>query len=112
MLIVNTVVFVGPTGTGKSTIARLLMRLHDADNGCLRIDGHNIRDLEIDSLRRSISFVGPGSFLFNGWRTSRAAGVTHSERLTDAGVEPRFPVIERAGEDRADYPRPTRPGPG
>ncbi|MEO8669756.1 MAG: glucan ABC transporter ATP-binding protein/ permease [Tahibacter sp.] len=53
----STIAIVGPTGAGKSTALSLLYRAHDPQRGTIRIDGHDIRDLSIDSLRRNIGVV-------------------------------------------------------
>jgi len=60
------VALVGATGAGKSTIAGLLERFYDATDGAIRIDGHNVRDVTIKSLRENISIVLQDVFLFNG----------------------------------------------
>lgn len=57
---------VGHSGTGKSTIANLLMRLYDVKSGEILIDGINIKDYSIDSLRRSISIVSQETYIFIG----------------------------------------------
>lgn len=57
---------VGPTGAGKSTLLKLLQRLYDVDGGAIRIDGQDIRDVTIRSLRRSIGYVSQEPFLFYG----------------------------------------------
>lgn len=57
---------VGPTGAGKSTLLKLLPRLYDVDNGAVRIDGHDVRDVTLRSLRRSIGYVSQEPFLFFG----------------------------------------------
>jgi ATP-binding cassette subfamily B protein len=62
----ETVGLVGPTGAGKTTILKLLLRLYDVDSGTVRIDRHDIRDVTIESLRRSIGYVGQENFLFDG----------------------------------------------
>jgi len=62
----ETVAFVGETGSGKSTIARLLTRFHDPDLGTVRIDGHDLRDITIDSLRSQLGVVPQEPFLFAG----------------------------------------------
>ncbi|KIY02930.1 iron-sulfur clusters transporter atm1, mitochondrial [Fonsecaea multimorphosa CBS 102226] len=59
------VAIVGPSGCGKSTILRLLFRFYDADSGKILIDGQNIRDVSLDSLRRSIGVVPQDTPLFN-----------------------------------------------
>ncbi|MEZ3115492.1 ABC transporter ATP-binding protein [Halobaculum sp. MBLA0147] len=62
----DTVAFVGPTGAGKSTLVKLLLRLYDTDTGAIRIDGHDVRDVETASLRSSIGYVSQDTFLFDG----------------------------------------------
>ncbi|WP_241200444.1 ABC transporter ATP-binding protein/permease [Streptomyces sp. NBC_01260] len=57
---------VGATGSGKTTIARLLMRFQDAQSGRVLIDGQDIRDLRRHSLRHAIGFVAQDPFLFDG----------------------------------------------
>ena len=61
----KTVALVGPTGSGKSTIAHLLVRLFDPDTGEICLDGHTLVDLERDSLADSVSIVFQETFLFN-----------------------------------------------
>ena len=55
---------VGPTGVGKSTIINLLTRFYDPDEGAIKIDGHDIRDVKLASLRSKMSIVLQDSFLF------------------------------------------------
>jgi ATP-binding cassette subfamily B protein len=57
---------VGHTGAGKSTIANLITRLYDVKSGHISIDGHNIKDIEISSLRKNIAIVSQEIFLFRG----------------------------------------------
>ena len=61
----EVVAIVGPSGAGKSTIAGLLTRLYDPDGGSIRIDGHNLRDLAPDWLRRKIGVVAQEPMLFS-----------------------------------------------
>ncbi len=56
---------VGPSGGGKTTLANLLPRFHDVDSGALLIDGHDIRDLTLNSLRSQIALVTQQTILFN-----------------------------------------------
>src|SRR5438128_189929 len=60
----TTVAVVGETGSGKSTLLSLIPRLHDATTGAVRIDGHDVRALTLDSLRAQISVVLQDSVLF------------------------------------------------
>lgn len=57
---------VGQTGAGKSTLVSLLMRFYDVTGGSIRIDGHDIRDLKLDSLRRQVGIVLQEPVLFSG----------------------------------------------
>jgi ATP-binding cassette subfamily B protein len=56
---------VGPSGSGKSTIADLLLRMLDPDEGLVRLDGHDVRDLALDDLRRHIVLVDQEPFVFH-----------------------------------------------
>ncbi len=60
-----TVALVGPTGSGKSTTMALLSRLWDAQEGAIRVDGHDIRDVTLESLRGNIGVVFQDSAVFN-----------------------------------------------
>ncbi|MDE0664329.1 MAG: ABC transporter ATP-binding protein [Acidimicrobiaceae bacterium] len=60
----ETVAVVGRTGSGKSTIARLLPRFYDVDRGAVRIDGIDVRDLCLSDLRRAVTVVTDDPFLF------------------------------------------------
>ena len=62
----ETVAFVGNSGGGKTTLVSLLTRFYDVKGGSITIDGKDIRDLELDSLRDKISVVFQDNFLFNG----------------------------------------------
>jgi ATP-binding cassette subfamily B protein len=61
----ETVAIVGASGTGKSTIADLLVRLFDPDAGAVRLDGHDLRDLTLASLRRFVAVVDQEPFVFH-----------------------------------------------
>ncbi|MFD1600306.1 ABC transporter ATP-binding protein [Halobellus rarus] len=62
----TTVGVVGPTGAGKSTLLKLLPRLYDVDDGAVRIDGQDVREVTLQSLRKSIGYVSQEPFLFYG----------------------------------------------
>ena len=57
---------VGPTGVGKSTMSQLIARFYDPNTGTIMIDGHDLREVELASLRRNVAMVLQDSFLFNG----------------------------------------------
>jgi len=62
----ETVAFVGETGAGKSTVAKLVNRFYDPTAGTVRIDGHDLREVTLDSLRSQIGVVPQEPFLFAG----------------------------------------------
>ncbi|WP_016908629.1 ABC transporter ATP-binding protein [Streptomyces xiaopingdaonensis] len=62
----ETVAVVGPSGSGKSTVSLLLPRYYDPTGGAVRVGGHDVRDLTLDSLRSAIGLVPEDSFLFSG----------------------------------------------
>ena len=61
----DIVAILGPTGCGKSTITKLLARMYDVDAGEILIDGHNIKDLTLESLRKNIGVIEQDIFLFS-----------------------------------------------
>jgi ATP-binding cassette subfamily B protein len=62
----DTIALVGPTGAGKSTVLKLLLRMYDVDEGAVRIDDQDLRDVTIPSLRRHVGYVSQDTFLFYG----------------------------------------------
>jgi ATP-binding cassette, subfamily B, bacterial len=62
----NTLALVGATGSGKSTLIKLLLRFYDPDQGEIRIDGQPIRDVSLNSLRGAIGLVSQDVYLFEG----------------------------------------------
>jgi subfamily B ATP-binding cassette protein MsbA len=62
----ETIALVGPSGAGKTTFANLIPRFYDPNAGRLCIDGHDLRDLELASLRRHIGIVNQETILFSG----------------------------------------------
>lgn len=62
----ETVAIVGATGSGKSTVVKLLLRFYDVQRGCISLDGQDIRDLRLADLRGAVGFVSQDVFLFHG----------------------------------------------
>ncbi|SEA50511.1 ABC transporter, permease/ATP-binding protein [Flavobacterium gillisiae] len=92
------IAIVGPSGTGKSTIASLLLRFYDIDSGEILIDGKNIYDLELENLRGNMSIVPQDVILFGGTiRENIAYGkpdATEEEILVAAKQANAFNFIE------------------
>ena len=81
----ETVAIVGRTGSGKSTVARLVTRFYDVREGAVRIDGHDLRDVTLSSLRANVGVVLDEPFLFSvSIRDNIAYGVPDA---SDADVE-------------------------
>jgi len=72
----QTIALVGPSGAGKTTIVRLLLRLYDIDEGSIKIDGKEITDYNIDQLRNSMAMVMQEDFLFS---TSVAENIAYGK---------------------------------
>jgi subfamily B ATP-binding cassette protein MsbA len=81
----ETVALVGPSGAGKSTIFNLLPRLYDVSSGDVRIDGRDVRDVTLASLRGAISLVAQEAVLFND--TVRANIALGREGASTAEIE-------------------------
>ena len=62
----QTIALVGPTGAGKSTVVNLISRFYDVNEGRVLIDGHDIRDIQLFSLRKQMSVMMQDSFIFSG----------------------------------------------
>ena len=60
------VAIVGPTGAGKTTMVKLLMRFYDVNSGCIKIDGHDVKDFNRSELRESFGMVLQDTWLFKG----------------------------------------------
>ncbi|MBC7960579.1 MAG: ATP-binding cassette domain-containing protein, partial [Vallitaleaceae bacterium] len=60
------IALVGPTGVGKTTVISLIARFYDPESGIITIDGHNLKDITMSSLRNQISIVLQDIFLFHG----------------------------------------------
>ncbi len=62
----RTIAFVGPTGSGKTTLVKLLLRFYDASEGRITLDGFDIRELSTRELRKAVGLVSQDVFLFDG----------------------------------------------
>lgn len=62
----QTVALVGPSGAGKTTLSNLVARFYDPDRGAVRLDGHDVRDLDLSSYRALLGVVEQDVFLFDG----------------------------------------------
>jgi ATP-binding cassette subfamily B protein len=89
----QTVALVGPTGAGKTTIVNLLGRFYEIQNGCISVDGHDIREVRKADLRRKLGIVLQDTFLFAdtvmeniryGRLEATDAEVIHAAELADA----------------------------
>lgn len=90
----QTLGIIGTTGSGKSTIANLLMRMYDPTTGKIEVDGQDIRNYNISSLRKQIGFVPQDVFLFSDTIANNIAfGIDHSDK----------DLIEKAAKDADVY---------
>ncbi|MCA9961992.1 MAG: ATP-binding cassette domain-containing protein, partial [Anaerolineales bacterium] len=79
----DTVAIVGSTGSGKTTLVKLLLRFYDVQKGRITLDDVNIRDLRLNDLRRAIGFVSQDVFLFHGTVRENIAYGTFDAPLED-----------------------------
>ena len=91
----HSVALVGASGAGKSTLAKLALRFADPDAGTVRLDGHDLRDLTLRSVREHVSLLQQEAPLFDGTvRENVAYGSPHA---TDAEIEQALDVAAAAG---------------
>ena len=90
----ETFALVGPTGAGKSTIAKLVTRFYDPQAGSVHIDGHDLRDVTFESLRRQLGVVPQEPFLFHG-----SIGANISFARPDASTEEILEACRAVGID-------------
>ena len=72
--------FVGPSGAGKTTLGHLIARFHDCQEGRIRINGHDVAEYTLESLRRGIGIVSQDPFLFNMTVAENIAYGQHMDR--------------------------------
>jgi ATP-binding cassette subfamily B protein len=86
----KTIAIVGSTGSGKSTLVKLLLRFYEVETGSITVDGNNIQDLSLRDLRRCIGLVSQDVFLFHGTVSENIAygtfDATQEEIITAAKV--------------------------
>ncbi|MFA1610244.1 ABC transporter ATP-binding protein [Halobellus rubicundus] len=94
----ETLALVGPTGAGKSTVLKLLLRMYDVDEGSISIDGTDVREVTIPSLRKSIGYVSQETFMFYGTVAENIRygtfGATHEEVVEAAKAAEAHEFIE------------------
>jgi ATP-binding cassette subfamily B protein len=73
----ETVAFVGSTGGGKSTLTKLLLRFYEHQQGTIKLDGHNIGEINLQDLRRAIGYVAQDTFLADATVAENIAYGTH-----------------------------------
>jgi ATP-binding cassette subfamily B protein len=84
----ETIGLVGPTGSGKSTLMKLFMRFYDVTDGTVRVDGHDVRDISLRSLRGAIGYVPQDPFLFTGTvRENIAYGLEVSDEAVHSAAK-------------------------
>lgn len=86
----SSVGIVGDTGSGKTTIAKLLLRLYEPTDGSIYIGKYNINEIDINSLRKKIGIVSQDSFLFNSTiKNNISYGITNPliEDIEDAAIQ-------------------------
>jgi subfamily B ATP-binding cassette protein MsbA len=85
----ETVAVVGPSGAGKSTLFGLVLRFRDPTSGHIQIDGHDLRELTVDSVRGAIAVVPQEIFLFSG---------TIADNIRYGGTDPSDDDLRRAAK--------------
>jgi ATP-binding cassette subfamily B protein len=90
----KTVALVGPSGSGKTSLVGLIARLYDPSEGTVLVDGADVRDVDIESLRAQIAFVADDSFLFTA---SVAENIAYAHQ--DASLEQIEAAARRAQAD-------------
>jgi ATP-binding cassette subfamily B protein len=95
----KTIAIVGSTGSGKSTLVKLLLRFYEIQSGSIMLDGIDIRDLQLHDLRRAIGWVSQDVFLFHGTAleniTYGNATATLAEAITAAKIAEAHDFIEQ-----------------
>ncbi|KAL9425354.1 hypothetical protein AB3S75_032329 [Citrus x aurantiifolia] len=80
----ESVALIGPSGGGKSTLAKLLLRLYDPLSGCILVDDHDVQNIRLDSLRRHVGLVSQDITLFSG---TVAENIGYRDLMTEIDME-------------------------
>jgi len=109
----ETIALVGPTGAGKTTVINMLTRFYDVDEGCVKIDGVDVRDASLESLRKEVGVLMQDPFIFKGTiidniRYGRedatdeeciaAAKLIHADKYITAMPDGYYHVLEERGQ--------------
>ena len=97
----TSVALVGATGSGKSTVARLLVRFYDPDSGAIRLDGVDLRDLRVEDVRRTVGLVFEDTLLFHD---TVAANIAFAHPDADAATIRRAAELAGAADFVDDLP--------
>ncbi|KAJ4840805.1 ABC transporter B member 29, chloroplastic [Turnera subulata] len=92
----ETVALVGPSGGGKTTLVKLLLRLYNPTSGCILLDGQNIENIRLESLRRHVSLVSQDITLFTG---TVAENIGYRDLMTKIDMEKVEQVAQIANAD-------------
>ncbi len=88
----ETVAFIGSTGSGKSTLVRLIPRIFNVTRGSILLDGYNIQDYDLDELRNNIGFVSQKAVLFSG--TIKENLYFGNKNATDKDIEKAIEIAQ------------------
>jgi ABC-type multidrug transport system fused ATPase/permease subunit len=99
----ETLALVGASGAGKSTIAKLLLRFHDPDSGALRLDGRDLRELTLESVRENVGILLQETLVFDGTVRENIAygrpGASEAEIVAAAKAADAHEFIEGLPDD-------------
>lgn len=97
----KTLAILGRTGSGKSSIVNVMLRLYEVNQGQILIDGHDIRDIKLNSLRENISYVPQDDFLFS--KTVKENIEFHYEHELDDETIEKYAKIAGVYDDIMDF---------
>jgi ABC-type multidrug transport system fused ATPase/permease subunit len=98
----QTVAFIGQTGTGKTSLVNLIPRFYDVTSGEVLIDGINVKNIPIESLRKNIGMVSQENFLFS---ETLASNVTYGLDSSNENVVEKVSDIAQLSKDVENFPK-------